>query len=136
MRESFIGEKFRHEHREERSEEEHIGDEAGVAITVADPSSDERDGLPDDKEEAGEEQCPDKRVEDGIGRVVMPPILVAEEIVFDKGSRERFGKRRGDVSMIDFRRKNRNMSRAGREVFGVSDKKVIEHRESGDQGAE
>lgn len=39
----------------------------------------------------------------------MPPVLVAEEIVLDEGSRERFGKRPPDISVIYFGCEDRDM---------------------------
>lgn len=82
--EALIGEKLWHEHDKEGSEEENVSDEAQVAVAFADPEAEESDGLPDHKEEASEKESPDKRIEYRIGSVVVAPVLVTPEIIFDE----------------------------------------------------
>ena len=84
MGESFVGEEFWHEHDKKRAQEENIAEETEVAVTIAETFSEESDGLPDNKEEASQEERAHKGIEDRIGRIVVAPVLIAPKVILDE----------------------------------------------------
>ncbi len=135
MGETLISQEFGYEHGKERPEEKDVSEEAEIAIAVAQSLTEQGDGLPDDKEKASEEKGAHKRVKDGIRRVVVAPVLITPEIVFEKRDRKSFGHRAPEITMVDFGRKDRDMGRARDEIVWMRDKEVIEHGDGGEKGA-
>lgn len=136
MWKTFVGEEFRCEHGEERTEEECVYDETEIAIVVAQTTIEESEKTEENQAEPRKEECSDDRIEDGIGRIVVSPVLVTEECVLDERCRESFDESAWKIAMIHFRREDGDMSGARFEVFGVGDEEVIQHRSSRDEGAQ
>lgn len=99
---SLVGQELRDEHDQERPEEKGIGDQSQVTVAVAQTLPEERHRLPNEEEESGQEKGSDERIEYRVGWVVVAPVLIAPEVVFEKRKREGLGKRPREVSLVDF----------------------------------
>ena len=106
---AFIGEEFGCQHGEERSEEEEIDDEAEISVGEAQAPVEEVEGLPEQDEESGEEEGADDWIKYRIGRVVVAPVLIPEEIVFDERDRKSLGHGSPKIALVNFRRKHGDM---------------------------
>lgn len=136
MRESFVGQELRRQHGEEGAEEEEIDDKAKIPVSEAKTAIKQMECLPEQYEESGEEESADDRIEYRIRRVVVPPVLIAEEVVFDERDRESLGHGAPESAVIDFGGKHGDMRRAGFEILGMRDEEMIEHRRCGDHSTE
>lgn len=85
VRESFLGQEFRNEHSRESAEEEERDQEVAIAIGVFPTSSREEEESHYKKDASREEERARHEVEEGIGRVVVAPVHIADEGVLDKG---------------------------------------------------
>jgi hypothetical protein len=106
MGETLVGQEFGYEHGKERPEEKDVSEETEVTIAITQSLTEQGNGLPDNKEEAGEEKGADKRVEYWIGWVVVAPVLITPEIVLEKRDRKSFGHRAPEIIMVDFGRED------------------------------
>lgn len=84
MGETLVGQELRHEHDKERPEEKDVSEETEVTIAIAQSLTEQGDGLPDNKEEAGEEKGTHKRVEHWIRWVVVAPVLITPEVILEE----------------------------------------------------
>ena len=135
VREALIGQEFRHEHHEESGEQEGVRDELHVASAVPPPRAEKPDQEDDREDESGKEEDADERIEDGIWRIIVPPVHVADEIVFDQGEADRGSERPPEISSVHFRREDRDGGRSGGEDGRVRGEE-IEHGSGRDSGAE
>lgn len=136
VREAFVGQEFRCQHGEEGSEEEEIDDEAEVPVSEAQAPIEQMECLPEQYEESREEESADDRIEYRVRRVVVPPVLIAEEVVFDERDREGLSHGSPEIAVVDFRGKHGDMRGSGFEILGMRDEEMVEHRRCGDHGAE
>lgn len=102
MGEALIRQVFRGEHDEEDDEEEGIAREVGMVFPGAQTQAEESPGLTEKEKESGEKAGADDGVEDGIGRVIVAEILIADEIVLDEGESERFPESTPDITVVYF----------------------------------
>lgn len=106
VRQALAGQILRSEHHEEDDEEEGVSCEVGIPYPGSDPFAQEPECLSEQEEKSGEEERADDRIEDGIGRVIMSEILIADEIVFDEREPESFRESEGKIAVIDCRRED------------------------------
>lgn len=100
MRESFIGEKFRCEHHEKNDEEKCIARDMRIVFKRAEACEKQSPCLTKEKEESCEEKSADNRIENGVWRVVMPEILISDEIVFDERKTKRLSEGSKEISVV------------------------------------
>lgn len=133
MRQSFVGQEFWHEHDEEGTQEKDVGDESGITVAFSEAEAQQGDGLPDEEEKAGEEESANKGIEDGIGRIVVAPVLVTPEIVFEERKSKGLGYGAEWVTVVDVWVEDGDVGRAGLKVFRMSNEKIIEHGGGGEK---
>lgn len=92
--------------------------------------------MPNKKEKSGKEKSTNKGIEYRVGWIVVAPILVAPEVVFEEREGKCFGDGARNIAMIEFRVEDGDMSGTRSEIIRVGNKKVIEHRRGSDEGAQ
>lgn len=135
MWETLIREVFRSEHDEENDEEEGIACEVRVVFFPLNSNAEESPGLSEEEEKTSEKKRSDDRIEDGVGRIIVTEILVADEIILDEGESECFSEGSEEVAMIYFGRKNRNVFRSVGEMMRVHGE-IVEHGTRDDERGE
>lgn len=135
VRETFIGEELRCKHDEENDEEEGVSREVGMIFPRTQPESEESPSLSEEEKEPCEKAGADDGVEDGIGCVIVTEVLIADEIVFDKGESECFREGAPEITVVHFRREEGDILRAIGEMMWVLGK-IVEHRTRGDTRGE
>ena len=136
MRQTFVGQEFRNEHDKKRSQEKKVGYETSITITFPQTFAQESDGLPNKKEKSGKEKSTNKGIEYRIGGIVMAPILVSPEIVFEEREGKCFGDGARDIAVIEFRVEDRDVSGTRSKIIRVSNKKFVEHRRGSDESTQ
>ncbi len=119
VREPFFGQEFRNEHSRESAEEEECDQEVAIAIGVFPTTPREEEESHYKKDASREEERARHEVEEGIGRVVVAPVHIADEGVLDKGERESFPEGKREIPVIHVGRKNRDGGGARGEVLGM-----------------
>ncbi len=127
VRESFFGQKFRNKHRDEATQEKERDQEVAIAVGVAPSAFREKEEAHREENDTGEEECSRYEVEQWIGRVIVPPIHIADKGVFDEREAESFCKREREIAMVYLGRENGDGGRTRGEVFGMS-REFIENR--------
>lgn len=86
--------------------------------------------------ESGQEKGTDDGIENRIRRIIVSPILIAEERIFDKGCREGLDEGSRKIAVIHLRGENGDVGGSGFEIFGMGDEEVKKHRSGRDEGTE
>ncbi len=102
MRETLIRQVFRSEHDEKNNEEEGVSCEMGMVFFPLNSRAKELPGLSEEEEESSEKECADDRIEDGIGRVIVTEILIADEVVFNERESDGFAQGAKEIAVIHF----------------------------------
>lgn len=138
MREPLLREEFRHEHHKERDEEESRTGYGRIAHAFSEPPAEPLHQVIPEVTEASEEEDAGEWIEDRVRRVVVPPVLIAPEVVLDEREAECLGKGPPEVAPIHFRREDRDGPGARGQVLGVGGKLIDEgcgsYRSAEDEG--
>lgn len=135
VRESFFGQKFRDKHRDEATQEKERDQEVAIAVGVAPSAFREEEETHREENDTGEEECSRYEVEQWIGRVIVPPVHIADKGVFDEREAESFCKREREIAMVYLGRENGDGGRTRGEVFGMS-REFIQNRRCRNDHAE
>ena len=135
VRQTFVSQEFRHQHDEKPAQKQEIDGEFAIAILVSQSSDEKLDGSRDEIEEADQEGDTGNRVENRVRRIIMAPVLIADEIVFDETEAERFTERSPEIAVIDLGGENRDGVGATEEMMRILIK-VPEHRRGDDEGGD
>ena len=105
-----------------------------VAVVITQTAIEESEEAEEEHAESGQEEGADDRIENRIGRIIVSPILITEERVFDEGCRESLDEGSWKIAVIHFRGKNGDVGGSGFEIFGMGDEEMEEHRGGCDEG--
>ncbi len=84
MWQSFVCQELRHEHDQEGDQEKRVCDELRIGAVLTEPFPKEAEQEDDREQETSEKGDAGDRIENRIGRVVVAPVHVADEIVLDE----------------------------------------------------
>lgn len=121
VREPFFREEFRNEHGDESAKKEEGDDQFAISLRMFPSSLNEGGGTYDEENNPNKEKDAAYEIEKRIGRVVVSPIHISDEGVFDEGKTECFGKCERKIAVIDFGREDRYGCGSRGEIFRMSD---------------
>lgn len=107
MRKAFVREKFGNEHDEKSRKEQRVHGELEIASLFTKSITEQFYEQGNREDEPREEKRADDGIEYRIGRIIVPPVHVSDEVVFDEREAEGLEERSGEVSAVRLGRKDR-----------------------------